>query len=447
MARPRTIDDKVVIERYLADEEVAAIAASYGVDQKTVYNVLKRNNIAKKQARLTESQKLDIAARYAKDESAVDIAAALGVSKRTVYNIVGKSGGPRQTMGSLSAEQEDLIVARYAAGEPVLQISRDFTNVHLQTIHNMLKRRGVVDPARAKPRVGAARESQILDAVRGGSNVPAAMTAFGVSESTVSRLLRETRAAGENIKLPQGHPRTCAVDDAAFDALTPDSLYWRGFLHADGCVHYGKDGSPVLVCGLGEKDIGHLIKLRDFLKSTHAISVREPGRQSFGGPIAYYSVRSKQICASLTAYGLVTHRTQSPAIELAESPDFWRGAVDGDGWIGVSENKGNFYAYIGFCGQLPVVEAYQQFLSERGLAELSITPTESGIWKVQTMGAKAEAIVRLIYRDASTVLDRKGARAAAISRGDLRRFAAYEEGPVSKKLETAVLDELLSEVD
>jgi transposase len=432
MARPRTVDDKAVIERYLADEEVAAIAASYGVDQKTVYNVLKRNGVAKKQGRLSETQKLDIAARYAKGTSAADIAAALGVSKRTVYNTIGKSDtGTKRTMGSLSAEQEDLIIARYAAGEPVLQISRDFTNVHLQTIHNMLKRRGVVDPARAKPRVGAARESQILDAVRGGSNVPAAMTAFGVSEGTVTRLLRKTRAEGELVNLPQGRPRVYALDETAFDKLTPECLYWLGFIFADGCVYYPKDGSsPSLIVVLGVVDRDHLEKLRAFVKTDRPIRHIEKTKTSLGGPFARFSIRSKRLCDIVRERGIVTKRTRFPPPELAESRDFWRGAVDGDGNFGIGLFGKYLYPHIGLAGQIPLLETFRTFLQANKLPSLNPHRSKnSNVPSISTSGSTAKGIIDLLYRDAVVALDRKSDRAKRIIAGDIEKSAPYTEGP------------------
>jgi len=438
--RPRGIDDAAVIERYLAGEEVSIIAASFDVDQKTIYNVLKRNDVAKRQGRLTEAQKLDITARYAKGESAVDIAAALGVSKGTVYTVIRKTDtGTKRTMGSLSTEQEDLIITRYAAGEPVLQISRDFTNVHLQTIHNMLRRRGAVDPARAKPRVGAARESQILDAVRGGSNVPAVMQSFDVSEGTVSRLLRKTRADGEIIDLPQGRPRVYALDETAFDKLTPECLYWLGFIFADGCVYEDR----LIVC-LASVDVGHLKKLRDFLKSDYPIrhtnSVSSFNKDS---TFVWLSPRSRHIANLLRGRGIVAKRTRFPPPELAESRDFWRGAVDGDGWLGVSDH----HAYVGLSGQAILLEQFQDFLRETQITDsLRYTPTESGVYRIQTTDRVAESIIRTLYSNAIVALDRKNVRAQAIIKRDFTKSVLYKDVPIYDYLsDTEMLEMLRSE--
>lgn len=343
----------------------------------------------------------------------------------------------------LTIDQENEIVKRYTGGiETVRVIARSYPQVHFQTVHNILERRGIpIRAAHARvPRIADDRRAEIVAAcVEGGLTSVAAAEKFGVSQESV---LKFAGLAG--VRLPKGTPRSCSVNESVFANHTPASLYWRGFLHADGCVHQDAYGSPVLVCGLGEKDIGHLTKLRDFLQSTHAIAVHPPGRQSLGGPTAYYRVRSRQICEALRAGGLVTHRPLPPAPDLAQSTDYWRGSVDGDGWLGVQEGYGYASVFVGFCGQYPTVEAYRDFLRTWGI-ETSIGDTESGIYKVQVTGTNAEKIIKLLYSNATVALDRKQFRADAIIAGDIRKFPPYEEGPGRKVIDKMTLDNLLIE--
>jgi len=369
----------------------------------------------------------DIITRYHSGESAQQIADKLHIARRSVYNIIHASGVKTQrTMNSLSEGQELEIVERYSRGESVRSISRDFT-VHLQTIHNMLKRRGVASRT-PKPRVREEVRAQIVDAVKSGSNVPTVRRDLGVSEATVTRVLRAARAGGDVVEMLQGRPRFYEIDDTAFDKNTPESLYWKGFLYADGHVTPSEDGSPRLIVGLAEKDLGHLLLLRDFLKSTHPIRVVQ-GLTALGGPTAYFSARSKRLCAALNEGGLTTHRPLPPSDDLARSPHFWRGAVDGDGWVGMSENKGKLYPYIGLSGRLPVIETYQNYLSETFSIDLSIRPTESGVYRIDANGSTAETLVRAFYGNATVALERKLKRARVILSGEYTKFAPYEEAP------------------
>ncbi len=363
--------------------------------------------------------------RYESGESAQSIATQLKLAKTSVYNVLRKKGvKTARTMHSLSKEQETAIVERYVSGENVLSIAKDFPVNH-QTIRNMLKQKGV--PIRGTfTRVSATKRGEIVLAVQETGSVRETAKRLGVSEKTVGVSLRDAREKGATIELPQGRPRSCAVDDHAFDRNTPESMYWKGFIYSDGHVTPGKCGSPALVIGLTERDVGHLIKLRDFLKSTHAISIHPPGRQSLGGPTAYFRVRSAQLCAALTAAGIATHRPHPPAPELIESRHFWRGSIDGDGWIGMDKQ---FYPYIGLSGRLPVIEAYQQWLLEHFGVELAITPTKSGVYKVLASASTAERVIHALYKNAPVALERKMKRAESIISGDFVRFSAYDEGP------------------
>jgi hypothetical protein len=61
------------------------------------------------------------------------------------------------------------------------------------------------------------------------------------------------------------------LNESCFDVLTENAAYWIGFLMADGNIHKGRQGSPVVRLTISDKDYGHLIKFRQFLGSTHKI--------------------------------------------------------------------------------------------------------------------------------------------------------------------------------
>ena len=62
----------------------------------------------------------------------------------------------------------------------------------------------------------------------------------------------------------------------AFDVLSPEAAYWVGFLFADGSVGRDKRSRTISV-RLSERDRQHLMKLRTFLKSSHAIRIAPAG--------------------------------------------------------------------------------------------------------------------------------------------------------------------------
>ena len=173
------------------------------------------------------------------------------------------------------------------------------------------------------------------------------------------RVGRSTRsnlgdASQVRCRCPQSRRGAAPLRHDALDVLTPDAAYWCGFIFTDGTIVHRtgirRGGQPEIAVVLQRRDRDHLVKLRDFLGSTHAITpvapatvspniARPNGGQGTGA--FRYSVRSQRLADRLTALG-----RYGPAVDpaLAASCDFWRGCIDGDGTVGIS------------CG-IPQVEA------------------------------------------------------------------------------------------
>lgn len=309
---------------------------------------------------------------------------------------------------------------RYAAGESSIALATAYNTSDVNVRH-ALKRQGIVLRPAAhlmNPVVTDEQRQRAVEMCRGGATLQAAAGAVGISKETV---FKEVRRAG--VDMPQGRPRSCEIDDHAFDVLTPESLYWIGFLFADGCLHQDGSGSPALVVGLSAVDRGHLEKLRAFLKSTHAISdlpprnskpIHKGGPDIKTGPSAYFRVRSKRIFEALSGRGIVTKSARVPPPDVAQSRDFWRGAVDGDGTVTVNrQQRGYVYPQILLSGQLPLIETFARFLVANDLAPLR--PYQGiGVWTIGTVGSTAAQIIRCLYSNTTVALSRKHAVAAAI---------------------------------
>ena len=98
-----------------------------------------------------------------------------------------------------------------------------------------------------------------------------------VSPSTVNYWLHRR---GVTLRGPRETSTRCKVRHDALDELTPSAAYWIGFLFADGSVSYcGQSGKVGL--RVSERDKDHIVKLRTFLGSTHAISAGPAG--NYGG--------------------------------------------------------------------------------------------------------------------------------------------------------------------
>lgn len=253
------------------------------------------------------------------------------------------------------------------------------------------------------------QEQEIATALRAGGSGRDLAAAYSVSPSLIVNIRKRCGVKAGRI----GRRVTKFVDHSAFDVLTPASAYWLGMIFSDGGIDYEK-GTPLICLELARKDRGHVEKFRAFLKSDYAISdvVHKNSYGRDGVTLASaFRARSQQLADALEARGLMAEKSlRDPIATLIASRDFFRGVVDGDGWIGLRKN----YPVVGLSGQRLILTRFQTFLVANGLPPHEIVPTESGIWKIVVSGDKARALVRVLYQDAVVALDRKYARARII---------------------------------
>lgn len=133
-------------------------------------------------------------------------------------------------------------------------------------------------------------------------------------------------------------------------------------------------------------------------------------------------MRFSATSASLAQRLLSLGRYEGPVNDtLARSRDFWRGAVDGNGSLGILATG---YAYCGLCGSRRLLEAFLGFLQSHDLGGRMTLRPDKSVFQVGTAGYLAERIIRLLYEDAPVALDRKAASAARIAAAEDVRVAA-----------------------
>jgi hypothetical protein len=199
--------------------------------------------------------------------------------------------------------------------------------------------------------------------------------------------------------------RKCKLNENAFDEVTESSAYWIGFLMADGCINLKKNRQPSVSLRISERDIEHVEKFRSFLESTHKISVYENKRYNTNGKLASIAVTSSKLVLDLEKYGVTARKslTAKACEELEQNPNFWRGMVDGDGYIYTTFNN---LPAIGLCGSENIVKQFENFVKQAA-PNCQATPRHRKIWQFQTSGKHAYLILKELYQNTSVSLDRK----------------------------------------
>ena len=210
----------------------------------------------------------------------------------------------------------------------------------------------------------------------------------------------------------QGRKRKTNIDDMAFSNNDEKSMYWGGFLLADGCVtketEKGHDRIRLLL-----KDLDHVRKFKGFLKTDYEVKERRMRKY-----INYQiSVSSRRIANDLKRFGVVPNKTGTVAVpddnkQIIVNRHFWRGFTDGDGsvfWRRQHRNPNLTYPGFYLCSNSRrILEQFNNFLQYHCLKGLYIgSRSNRKLLQIQATGAPAKKIVQLLYQDATEYLTRK----------------------------------------
>ena len=183
----------------------------------------------------------------------------------------------------------------------------------------------------------------------------------------------------------------------AFKTPDEESLYWAGFLAADGCVFH-----KYVKLSIHGQDMGHLYKMKEWLNTDYPIS-RVKDRNCF-----QIQIWSEEMKLDLLPYGITPKKsfTYSPTDICLRSPDFWRGMVDGDGFISTNNPK-RTYPVIGLCGSKLACEGFKEFVSLFCESKANVRPSEN-IFNISYGGKYAIQIMQKLYgNNPKFYLDRK----------------------------------------
>lgn len=232
-------------------------------------------------------------------------------------------------------------------------------------------------------------------------------------QSTIWRLLNRL-----GCKMRQRGDRKCRyyVKSSAFDRASycHDAAYFVGLIMADGCVTY-RGKSAALHISLSGEDGRHLEALRAFLRTEHPIYESSPKHSAWQQKTAYrLTITSLRLVESLAKYGIVPNKSMTAkVIGLEDNVHFWRGMVDGDGYLSIANSGFQPQPLIGLVGSKPSMEQFSAFVRKHTAAIATVRPLNS-IWTVSTKGRYAWELIRILYGNGRTALPRKQAIATQI---------------------------------
>lgn len=244
--------------------------------------------------------------------------------------------------------------------------------------------------------------NEIIRLYRGGERIASISRMFPLSETGVFNLLKR-----EGV-YKQRSNRKYSVNESFFKKIdTEAKAYWLGFISADGHV-----GKYIVSIQLGIKDKEHLKKFRLSINSTHPVIERNGQCNT---PVARISIGSKKLVTFLRKLGLDSNKTFNikPCSSVPDNlvRHYWRGLVDGDGWI-LERKRGNKSGWdIGLCSASPeLLEGFREFIVDHiPNFKGQVRPDgKKNLYRLRCNGITGpRQVAHLLYYNSTIHLDRK----------------------------------------
>lgn len=295
-----------------------------------------------------------------------------------------------------SKEKADQILSLYKEGKMLTEITQ-LTSSSQATVKKVLLHFGInYDSDKKENRSDTL--NKVLELYQQGKSQIYIEKELNLTRKTIRELLK-SKGIEYRDKSQQHHIRyNTQINHNAFDALTPESLYWIGMLYSDGHVETVRESAIELT--LHKDDVLHLEKLKLFLNTTRPI-------KNGNGDCKRLRFNSRLIRNRLVELGFTSNKsiTIAPHDLLKDSRDFWRGVVDGDGGV---YNYEHHTKQIFLCGTLETIFEFIFFCTKHGIK--SKYPTQNkgkNLYSVSYYGNDANLVGNLLYKDATVYLDRK----------------------------------------
>lgn len=195
------------------------------------------------------------------------------------------------------------------------------------------------------------------------------------------------------------------VDENFFNRKDEWSAYTYGLLLSDGCLHKSRN----MIITLQESDVPVLETIAEKMgissrpnlllkQSCDGLPSKRTGTISFRHP---------KLISDLKELGMEERKsTREVAPEcFAFDRHFWRGMVDGDGWLMVGKHRG---PALGLCGSERICNQFLEFCKTIvGDIKAKVLRRKGSLFTIVLTKNKCLPIARHLYQDAQICLPRK----------------------------------------
>ena len=299
---------------------------------------------------------------------------------------------------------ERVVQMRVVLGMSVSAIARE-VGYSVEGVRKRL-RQNRVDTAR-QHKLTKQQRLQALARYRGGKTCEEIAGPLGVTRGAVEYWLKRM---GQERRKPAHWLRKYRLNEQAFDVLTPEALYWLGFIYADGCVVHTARKRCVRV-EVQWQDREHLDRLLAFVGS----SMRPYHSERRGKRYATMVLNSRHMVSTLAGHGIHPRKTSNSCRlqdAFATSHDFWRGMVDGDGCVMYHPDRDAYKMYL--LANREEIHQFREYVLPRAPSFAGKPSLQDGIYRLALSGFSAAAVLKDLYGGEGPALPRKAEAARAI---------------------------------
>lgn len=347
----------------------------------------------------SEQQKLEVLQKYADGQSASSIGGYFKVSEGLITKIL-KSNNIEIKRKNLPASFDNNIIELYNNGRSIKYITKLYKSsngrIEKFLIENKVSLRNYRTPRSDIWKPNKELSDEIIQEYNNGKSARQIGFKYCIANVTVTDFLKRN-----NIKIRK-HPEAnrmrygYGLNENVFDEINEESAYWIGFILSDGNVYKGDRNSNSINFGLKESDWEHLEKLKKFLGCTKPLY-----RNNKSVFIAFYS---KKIQDKLAEFGIVPCKSKIAKVPelLKNNKHFWRGVIDGDGWV--TFNKSG-YPTMGLCGTLDIVNSFIKLIGK--MVDAKQRDINKNFAQIAYHTTSAQIICKYLYNNSKIYLNRK----------------------------------------